>query len=245
MTSPPPPSRRARISSEARPAVARRSVPPSLHERGGARAPGPLRHFVHDRRLFALQLYLLLHCLARSKPWDASHPAATWARALDRTNPGAEGTVSRSWSWLEDRRLVRTERDKRMVRAYLLQEDGSGAEYARSRDFFYFPLAFFREGWHTRLGLAGTCVLLIGLQRSRRQPWFELRTEAQSKWYGVSPDTLQRGLDELRDADLLRIHPRQVRDNKARFGTTTINVYLLLGAFATPNTSPSTVAEVS
>jgi hypothetical protein len=88
-------------------------------------------------------------------------------------------------------------------------------------------------------------VLLIGLHRSRGQPWFELRTESQSKWYGISPDTLQRGLDELRDANLLRIHPRQVRDNKARFGTTTINVYLLLGAFATPNTSPSTVVEVS
>jgi len=130
-----------------------------------------------------------------------------------------------------------------MVRAFLLQEDGTGAEYERSRDFFYFPFDFFRQGWHTKLGLAGTSVLLIGLYRSRRQPWFQLRTESQSAWYDISPDTLQRGLDELRDAELLHIHPRRVRDNKARFGTTTVNEYLLLGSFATPGTRPSSDLE--
>src|SRR4051812_16342428 len=76
-----------------------------IQERGGARAPGPLHFFVRERRLFALQLYLLLHCIARSAPWDAALPASTWARALDKTNKGAEGTVSRSWSWLAEHRL--------------------------------------------------------------------------------------------------------------------------------------------
>ncbi len=206
-----------------------------LQEHGGTRAPGPLQHFVHDRRLFALQLYLLLHCLARKDPWDTALPAATWARALDKTNKGAEGTVSRSWRWLEDHQLVRTERDKRMVRAYLLAEQGSGEPYTRSKNFFYFPLAFFREGWHTRLGLAGTSVLLICLYKSRYSPWFQLRTEPQSAWYGISPDTLQRGLDELREAKLLQINPRKIRDSKARYGTTTVNEYLLLGSFAHPD----------
>jgi hypothetical protein len=209
-----------------------------LQERGGARAPGPLHRFVRERRLFALQLYLLLHCVARSHPWDAALPAGTWARALDRTNKGAEGTVSRSWAWLGEQGLVRTERDNRLVRAYLLLEDGSGLEYSRSRDFFYFPLAYFRDGWHKELSLAATSVLLIGLNQSKRRPWFQLRTEQQSRWYGVSADTLQRGLDELRNAELLHIHARRVRDNKARFGTTTVNEYLLLDAFATPNTTP-------
>jgi hypothetical protein len=206
-----------------------------LQERGGARAPGPLRHFVRERRLFALQLYLLLHCRAMSDPWDATLPAATWARALDKINKGAEGTVSRSWRWLEDQQLVRTERHKRMVRAYLLSEQGNGGPYTRSRDFFKLPLAFFREGWHTRLGLAGTSVLLIGLEKSRYSPWFQLRTEPQSAWYGISPDTLQRGLDELREAKLLQIHARKIRDSKARYGTTAVNEYLLLGSFAHPD----------
>lgn len=205
-----------------------------VQERGGARAPGPLHRFVQERRLFALQLYLLLCCLARSDPWDTALPAATWARALDKTNTGAEGTVSRSWAWLADERLVRTTRSRRMVRVYRLTEDGSGADYSQSRDFFYFPLAFFREAWHTRLSLPATAVLLIALNKSKRKPWFQLRTEEESKWYGISADTLQRGLDELREVGLLLTHPRRVRDNKARYGTTLVNEYILLGAFATP-----------
>jgi len=209
-----------------------------LQERGGARAPGPLHHFVRERRLFALQLYLFLHCLARKEPWDVALPASTWARALDKPSRGGEGSISRGWAWLKDHQLVRTARDKRLVRAYLLEENGSGKEYTRSHDFFYFPLAYFRDGWHMRLSLAATSVLLIALDKSKRKPWFQLRTEPQSHWYGVSPDTLQRGLDELRDARLLHVHPRKVRDNKARFGTTTVNEYVLLGAFATPNTEP-------
>jgi hypothetical protein len=205
-----------------------------IQERGGARAPGPLHLFVRERRLFALQLYLLLHCIARGKPWDATLPASTWARALDKTNAGAEGTVSRSWAWLTENNLVRTDRQFRKVQAFLLKEDGSGDEYARSKDFFYFPLAFFREGWHTKLDLPGTAVLLIALNKSRTHAWFEVRTEKESSWYGISADTLQRGLDELRDAELLHIHPRKVRDNNARYGTTVVNNYLLRGSFATP-----------
>jgi DNA-binding transcriptional ArsR family regulator len=204
-----------------------------LQERGGARAPGSLHHFVRERRLFALQLYLLLHCLALGEPWDKTLPAATWARALDKAGSGAESTVSRNWRWLEDHHLVRTERDHRMVRAYLLSEDGGGDDYERSRDYFQLPLAFFRESWHRRLDLAGTAVLLICLEKSRhKEPWFQLRTASQSAWYGISAATLQRGLDELREAELLLVHPRQVRDSKARYGRTQVNDYLLLGSFA-------------
>ncbi len=208
-----------------------------VQERGGSLAPGPLHLFVRERQLFTLQLYLLLHCIARKEPWETALPASTWARALDKTGRGGEGSVSRAWAWLREHRLVRTERDNRLVRAYLLVEDGSGKPYTRSTDFFYFPLAYFRDGWHKRLGLAATSVLLIALNKSTRKPWFQLRTEPQSKWYGVSPDTLQRGLDELRDAELLHVHPRRVRDYKARFGTTIVNEYVLLGAFATPSTA--------
>ena len=207
-----------------------------IQERGGDRAPGPLHLFVRERRLFALQLYLLLHCVARSDPWDSALPAGTWARALDKTNVGAEGNVSRAWAWLKDQKLVRTTRHARLVRAFLLAEDGSGKEYTRSTDFFYFRLAYFTDGWHRELSLAATSVLLIALDKSKHKPWFELRTEPQSKWYGISPDTLQRGLDELHTAGLLHIHPRRVRDHKARYGTTLVNDYILLGAFATPGT---------
>jgi len=209
-----------------------------LQEYAGEQAPGPLHLFVRERRLFALQMYLLLHCIARKEPWDTALPATTWAGALDKV--GAEGSVSRSWAWLKDHDLVRIEHRKRLVKAYLLCEDGSGEEYTRSRDYFIFPLAYFRDGWHTRLSLPATAVLLIALRKSRnkKQPWFQLRTEPQSAWYGISPDTLQRGLDELRDVGLLHIHQRRVRDYKARFGSTPVNEYLLLDAFATPIGEP-------
>src|SRR4051794_19129344 len=78
-----------------------------LQERGGDRAPGPLHRFVVERRLLALQLYLLLHCVARADPWDGWLPAMAWARALDKTRPGAEATISRNWAWLESERLIR------------------------------------------------------------------------------------------------------------------------------------------
>jgi DNA-binding transcriptional ArsR family regulator len=200
-----------------------------LQEHGGGRRPGPLHRFVHGRRLFALQLYLLLHCVARKKPWDATLPAATWSRALDKTNGGAEGTVSRSWAWLKDERLVRVERQFRKAQVFLLTEDASGAEYTRSKDFLYFPLAYFRNGWHARLSLSATSALLIAQHHSRSKDWFQLRTERESLWYGISPDTLQRGLDELREAGVLLVNPRRIRDNKARYGTTLVNEYLLVG----------------
>jgi hypothetical protein len=194
-----------------------------------------MHRFVVERRLLALQLYLLFHCLPLIKPWDTNLPAGAWARALNKTNPGAEGSISRSWSWLGDEKLVRTERLHRRVRPFLLAEDGSGDVYTRSKSYFYFPLDFFRENWHAKLKLPATAVLLIGLSRTRKSnnfPWFDLRTEVHSKWYGISPDTLQRGLDELRDAELLHVHSRRVRDNRARFGTTVTNEYVLLGDVA-------------
>lgn len=203
-----------------------------LQERGGKRAPGPLSLFVRERRLFALQLYLLLHCIARGDPWDAWLPAAVWARALDNTGKGAEGSVSRSWHWLREHRLVRTKRDRRILRVFLRQEDGSGKRYKRSTNYFVLPLAFFLEGWHARLRLPATAVLLIALNQSRMRTWFELRTQHAADWFDISADTLQRGLDQLREEGLLEVRQRRVKDPRARYGLTTINEYRLLGSFA-------------
>lgn len=225
-------TRDALLGSQHRGRTAIRSA--FVQERGGERAPGPLHKFVRERRLFALQLYLLLHCVASGKPWDYAMPAASWARALDRTNASGEATVSRSWSWLKDQQLVRTKREGRTLRVWLLHEHGTGEEYTRSRDFFYLPFAFFREAWHTKLDLAGAVVLLLALERSRYQPWFELRTEPASEWFGISADTLQRGLDELQHHNLLRVETRKVRVPKARTGFAIVNSYALLGSFRTP-----------
>jgi hypothetical protein len=211
-----------------------------IQEHAGARAPGPLAAFVTERRLFALRMYLLLHCLALKDPWDATLAAGTWARALDATNKGAESTVSRSWSWLREKQLVRTETKDRMVRPFLLAEDASGAEYTRSRNYFKLPLAFFRDGVFAELDLPGTAVLLIALNKSRKGLWFELRKERESAWYGISPDTLQRGIEELQEHGLILIRQRTVKDARARYGAVRINTYTLLAPFAVTSQGPST-----
>lgn len=102
-----------------------------LQKYGGQREPGPLSAFVRDRRLFALQLYLLLICVARKSPWDANLSASSWALALDRTNRSAESTVSRNWSWLSEQNLVETTRLNRRLKVTRRLEDGTDKEYQR------------------------------------------------------------------------------------------------------------------
>jgi len=155
-----------------------------------------------------------------------------WARALDKTRPGAEATISRNWAWLQDQDLVRSERDKRLRRVYLLAEDGSREKYERpTGNYFTLPLAFFLDEWHRKLSLAGTAVLLIALSL---KPRFQLRTEHAAGWYGISADTLQRGLDQLRDLGLLEVTPKRIAAPRTRRGWAYVNEYRLLGPFAKP-----------
>jgi len=204
----------------------------------GDRDPGPLHLFVRERRHFALQLYLLLLCVAKGHPWDKAMSATSWAMTLDQVNAGAASTVSRNWAWMIEKKLVRTERRGRDLHVFRLHESGSGAEYEQPRGpngrFFYFRFAYFTEGWHQQLSLAGTSTLLIALSMSRHKPWFELPLERGYKWFAISPDTLKRGLDELRDHELLKVHQRSVRNHRARGGTVRVNQYALLGSFMTP-----------
>ena len=216
------------------------------------RRPGPLAGFVEGRRGLGLDLWLLLHSGASSAPWDVRQPAMSWARMLDLPQTtGSETTISRNWSWLEQQKLIRTERDHRMRKVTLLKEDGSGEEFDRAtgkdRGFFKLPYAYFTDRVHSELKLPGKAALLICLAQ---KPTFQLPTEAASKWYGVSPDTLQRGLDELRELDLIKVWSRTKKAPRARYGFTHVNHYALQGAFArapldTTDTIAAAVAEIT
>jgi len=197
------------------------------------RRPGPLAEFITGRRSLALDLWLLLHAGAAAKPWDVSVPAMVWARALGLADtPSSETTISRNWSWLEGRQLVRSERERRMRKVFLLREDGSGRPFVRpsgkERGFFQLPYAYFRQRWHHELRLAGKATLLICLAQ---KPTFSLRTEHAAGWYGVSADSLQRGLDELRELELLQVWQRPKKAPTARYGITYENFYRLQGPF--------------
>jgi hypothetical protein len=145
----------------------------------------------------------------------------------------SETTISRNWTWLEEHALVRTERDRRVRKVFLLMEDGSGKPFERAtgkgRGFFKVPYDYFTEKWHLELSLAGKATLLVCVAQA---PTFTLPTEHAATWYGVSADTLQRGLDELRDLGLLKVWSRAKKAPRTRYGFTMQNHYALQGSFA-------------
>ena len=198
------------------------------------KSPGPLASFVTGRRMLALDLWLLLHAGASGGNWDVRQPAMSWARMLDLPQTTAsETTISRNWTWLEHQRLIRTERDHRVRKVFLLMEDGSGQEFTRAtgkdRGFFKLPYAYFTERVHSDLRLAGKAALLIGLAQA---PTFTLPTERAGAWYGISPDTLQRGIDELRDLGYVKVWSRTKKAPRSRYGYTSENHYAMQGPFA-------------
>lgn len=210
-----------------------------LQEYAGARAPGPLHWFVRDRQRLALQQYLLLRSVALGGEFDKRLPNDAWARALGLTSRNAEQSVSRGWGWLRKRELVRTEVDHRVLRAYVLDDSGSGKPYARpQRRFFRLPMAYFREGYHFEMSLAATASLLIALYLGRGGGWWEMPAEHAPDWYGISADTLQRGFDQLQGDRLLERRYRTKTDPLARYGRTQVAEFQLLGDFATAPRKP-------
>jgi hypothetical protein len=198
------------------------------------RSPGPLAAFVAGRRSLALDLWLLLHAGASGGEFDVRQPAMSWARMLDMPQTTAsETTVSRNWSWLEEQQLIHSVRDRRVRKLYLMREDGSGRAFERAggqeRGFFKVPYAYFTDRIHRQLRLAGKATLLISLAQG---PTFTLPTERAAQWYGISADTLQRGIDELRGLELIKVWPRAKKAPRTRLGYTVESHYALRDPFA-------------
>jgi hypothetical protein len=172
--------------------------------------PGPLRDMLrgHDER--ALDLYLLLLAAASSHPWDVTRDALVWSRALGLPTPQDDGTaaVSKVWRRLDETYgLVARARKGRRAQVTVLYEDGSRRPYTypngRGDDrYFKLPYAYWTEdkAWYRTLSLPAKATLLISL--SLRPP-FILPTELAPRWYGISTDSAERGLRELRDIGVL------------------------------------------
>jgi hypothetical protein len=200
---------------------------------GGA---APLSWFVAAHRHRALQLYLLAHGLASVEPYDVGMPSRVWAAALGLSDSNsARVSISESWSWLERHQLVRTARDGRLRRIWLLDDAGSGAVYTHGSDatakpdYFKLPHAFWLGGWNERLDLPGTSVLLIAL--SLRQS-FSLPHERGGEWYGISRDTVRRGVAQLREHELLTMRSTWKATASSPTGAAEDRRYSLTGPFA-------------
>lgn len=204
-------------------------------------SPGPLRLMLraHDER--SLDLYLLFRAAASSDPWDVTRDARVWARCLGLPTPKDDGAaaVSKIWRRLDTSyHLVRRERRGRLARIVALHEAGTGTEYAyptgarADERYFKLPFSYWTGDEHSYLTLSfpAKAVLLVAL--SLKQP-FMLPTEKAPDWYGISVDSAERGLRELREVGILRRQQKRKENWLQPSGFAHEYRYRLLPPFAT------------
>lgn len=208
--------------------------------RGKATTPGPLASFLraHDDR--GLEAYLFLHAMASaSTPWNCVLPSGAWVRALglaeNATPASARGAFSKIMKRLMDRKLIERSRSKRRADVRLLREDASGESYERPLGkerwdrWMQLPHAYWREGHFESLHLPAKVMLLVALSLD---DGFYLPSERAPDWYGVSADSADEGLRELRQAGLLDTDYQWERNVRSDTGWTKRWTYTLIGSFS-------------
>ena len=210
----------------------RRSFVQKRQSGGGA---GPLAKFVRARRGLALDLYLLGRAVASHEPFDVALHSQVWARALGLAeSESSRVTVSTNWSWLEQQRLIETvPREGGRLRAIrFLREDGSGEPYSHPGsdrgDYFKLPYAYWEAYYPGRLALPAKALLLIALSLGEV---FQLPQDRGARWYGLSRDTVARGLSTLLNLGLLEVRVEHRREPLSPSGFTQERHYALRPPF--------------
>jgi len=174
--------------------------------------PGPLAEMVRSHDTGALDLFLAHRAIVSREPWtNRAMPSTAWALVLGvhTDKDGGAAVVSKTWNRLDTKyNLIERGRSGRIAVFTSRREDGSGQPYtspdgtSREERFFTLPFEYWtaEQAWYRTLSLPAKAVLLIG---STLKPGFVLPTERARDWYGISTETAQRGLRELREAKLL------------------------------------------
>ncbi len=184
-----------------------------------APVPGPLHLMLKHHDETGLDLFLLHRAVVSKEVKDGtagdgwySFPleAKVWARALGLSGNADRGTsaVSKVWKRLEEYNLVRRGRDGRLTIVTSLFEDGSGRDYyspdgkTTAERYLTLPFEYWRapERWYRELDFPAKAILLIA---ASLKPGFILPTEKVRDWYGISTESAERGLRQLRQANLL------------------------------------------
>ncbi len=205
-----------------------------VRQRGGG--AGPLAAFVRERRGVALDLYLLGRAVASQEPFDVALPADVWVRALGLgASSSAASTISKSWTWLASENLIATGRRGRLREVRFLREDGSGRPYRhpgrdeeQRGDYFKLPYAYWEGNFPGRLGLPAKALLLIALSLGDD---FWLPRERGARWYGLSRDTVSRGLATLLRLGLLDVRTHYKKAPLSALGVTEERRYTLRPPF--------------
>ncbi|UNM13108.1 hypothetical protein J4032_17850 [Streptomyces formicae] len=174
--------------------------------------PGPFSKMLRSNE--RLDLFLLIHCVTARADWGVTHRSETWGRAAGisfATNGTASAAVSRHLHKLKELKLISTEPYGRMVKITKLLEDGSGDPYtlpsgdkegSRKSTYFKVPFAYWEQHYYRKLSMPAKAMLLILM--SQRSPSFALhKAREYALWYGVSPSTVGRGIEELKKKRLL------------------------------------------
>lgn len=199
--------------------------------------PGPLSEIVRKRYHHALDVYLLILAATASPPHRLHVNPDYWALLVRRPSQSlrnARLAVYRSLEILDSLDLVRQETRLGMPTFQLLDESGSGELYfhpaTRRERYLTLPHAYWEHALDRTLDLPGKAVLL--LVRSFRPTGFTLPLARSMDWYGISADTLRRGMDELIRAKLVRYTKADVPSPRAPRGTTVRRTYILTGPMA-------------
>lgn len=139
--------------------------------------------------------------------------------------------ISKHWTWLEEQRLIASRRSGRFRQVTLLKEDGSGLAYShpgKEGNYFKLPYDYWRGNFQNRMGLPAKAVLLIAL--SLRDE-FILPTKQGADWYGLSRDTVRKGLRTLRLLGVLEMTEEPKKAPLAPLGFTMERRYTLKTPF--------------
>lgn len=202
--------------------------------------PGPAHEMLRAHDENAFDLFLLHRAQASMEPWDVVRHGKIWATSLGLPTPNDDGAtaVSRTWGRLAKKyQLVEKERAGRLLKVTSLDEAGTGKPYTYPRGgtgrgrYFKVPEAFWRdeERWYRTLTLRAKVMLMISLSL---KPDFALPIEQVPNWYGVSANSAQRGLNELRDHGILKDRKERRDSWNGPDGYVLENRYTLQGSFA-------------
>ncbi|MDX6450674.1 MAG: hypothetical protein QOH16_723 [Gaiellaceae bacterium] len=208
-----------------------------LQRRGDPPDPGPLSRLVSGGHHHALDLYLLIHAATATPPHQIAINSRFWTQLVarpDQSERSARRALERSLDTLEWLELIRPVTRLGVPVVELLDEYGWGDRYVHPANqgarYFTIPHAYWLAGFDQSLSLRAKAMLLIA--RSLKPHGFTLPLAKSQQWYGISPDTMRRGMKELVSAGLARYQANVVDAPKAPRSTAVRRVYILVGAVA-------------